>query len=183
MNDPLRLDPAEVRKVPFLASLSTEEARALCAAGEVRQYAQGGTIFRQGDPGQEMFIILEGEVAVELEVPGSGARLLAALQPGTVFGEINFLVGDERTATARSLRDSRLLVFRRDAVDELQGLGRQAALTMVETLARVLALRLSNMNREMADLCGRVARGNPQLAEIVRDSDERRQTLLHAWHY
>ena len=48
----------------------------------------------------------------------------------------------ERTATARTLRDTRVLVFQRDRVDALEGVGRQAASVMCETIARVLALHL-----------------------------------------
>lgn len=177
------LDPADMARIPFLQGLLPAEVEALCSAGRVREFGKGDFVFRQGDEGQELFVIISGEVAIELTLPEGGTRTLAGLQAGTVFGEINFLVGSQRTATARALRDTRLLVFRRDDVESLEGIGRQAAANMMETIARVLALRLANMNREMSALTERLMKDMPGLASVVRDTEEKRQALLHSWDY
>jgi CRP-like cAMP-binding protein len=183
MSQTYPLDPADMGKVPFLQDLLPTEVEALCAAGELRTFKEGEVVFRQGDPGKELYVIIEGEIAIEMSVGGGEARLLAALMSGTIFGEINFLVGSRRTASARALRDTRVLVFRRDSLDQLEGIGRQAATNMMETIARVLALRLSNMNRELAELCETVSRSHPEVSDIIRQSEERRQQLLHEWQF
>jgi CRP-like cAMP-binding protein len=183
MTQSFPLDPADMAKVPFLQDLLPAEVEALCSAGQLRTFSEGETVFRQGDPGNELFVIIDGEIAIELAVPGSTPRLLAALMAGTIFGEISYLTATPRTATARALHESRLLVFQRDGMDRLVGIGRQAATNMMETIARVLALRLASMNRELAEICEKVSESYPAVADILKESDERRQKLLHEWSF
>ena len=91
------------------------------------------------------------------------ALLLLLLAPlaGFPFGEVNFLLRNARTATARAQRDTRCLVFERDAVEALDGIGRQALSNLMETLARVLALRLAHVDGQLASLGRRLAADYP----------------------
>lgn len=178
-----RLEPADMGKVPFLADLLPAEAEALCAAGDLVTHADGEAIFRQGDPGQELYVVIDGEVAIEIDVPGGAPQRLACLAEGTIFGEVNFLLASARTATARANGPTRLLVFRRDRLETLEGIGRQALSNVMETVARVLALRLSNMDRDLAETCARLAQEGSDAGELLRGLSERRQPGLFAWHY
>lgn len=81
-------------------------------ANEVR-YAKGSTIFRQGEPGQEMFVVAEGRVELSLG-SGSHEKVVASLAQGEFFGELSLLSGAPRTANARAIEDSLLLAIDRD---------------------------------------------------------------------
>jgi len=60
----------------------------------------GEKIFKECDPGNQLFIIAEGEVRISRDVPGSGEEALAVLKPGACFGEMAVLDRSERSTDA-----------------------------------------------------------------------------------
>jgi CRP-like cAMP-binding protein len=106
---------------------------------------------------------------------------LATLRQGTVVGEINFLLASQRTADARALRDSRLMVLSNDALDALEGVGKQAVTSLMSTIARVLALRLANMDRELVAFKHRLLESHPETADVADSLTDRRDALMHEW--
>ena len=63
----------------------------------------GGEICRQGEPGDSMFVIVEGTVEAI-----RGEKLLGTMGPGEFFGEISLLHKTPRAATARAVTDCRI---------------------------------------------------------------------------
>lgn len=177
------LETADLKKIPFLSGLDTAEKAALCMAAGVREVSAGEHVFRAGDPGTELYVILDGEVSIEL--PGGGAQPthLASLREGTVFGEINFLLASERTADARALRDCRLMVLDNEDLDALEGVGKQAVTSLMATIARVLALRLANMDKELIGFKARLLESFPEAAAIADGLTSKRDALLHEWSF
>lgn len=175
MSFDVNVDLSELRRVPFLSGLSNVEAEALCQAGELHEADEGVVIVRQGDPGQDVFVILDGEVAIERADGATAVRRVAVLGPGTMFGEINFLIGSARTASVRALRPTRLVFFRRESLESLDGPGRRAATALQDAIARVLALRLSRMNEEMG-------RARAEFENVIQDTNRelREWTAQHS---
>ena len=79
----------------------------------MEQVSAGTTIFRQDEPGEDMFVISGGRVRLTLE-GGGRAEEIAVLQAGDFFGELSLLGGNRRTATAVAVDDCILLRIRRD---------------------------------------------------------------------
>ncbi len=75
----------------------------------VRTYRRGETIFEEGSPGQEMYIIASGTVRVTARKPG-GESLLAVLKPGEFFGEMALVDAAERSGTATAEEDGTRLI-------------------------------------------------------------------------
>ncbi len=69
-------------------------------------YPPGATIVRQGEQGEDFFIILEGEVEVWLEHPSGKQLLVDRLRPGQYFGEAALVGNGLRTATVRAAADT-----------------------------------------------------------------------------
>ena len=78
----------------------------------VREFAAGAVILRQGDPGDECYLVQSGEVEL-FRQEGADERSIAVLQIGDIFGEAALLADAPRDATARAAQPSRLLVLRR----------------------------------------------------------------------
>jgi NADH dehydrogenase len=76
-------------------------------------------IFRQGDRGDRLYVIVEGEVELFQEGPGQTPQRLARLGPGECFGEMALVDDQPRTATARSIAKANLLSVDRHAFREL----------------------------------------------------------------
>ena len=178
-----RLEPADMAKIPFLAGLLPAEVEALCGAGTMHSHPVGGLVFKSGDPGRELCVLIDGEVAIELPVGSGAPRLLATLGAGTVFGEIGYLLGTDRTATARAVRPCRVLAFRRESLESLEGVGRLAATNMMETVARVLALRLSNLDRDLAEICAAISEKHPAARPLLERIDEGHRRVKNEWSF
>ena len=183
MSDSSGLDLADLKKIPFLSGLDTAEKAALCVAAGVREVTAGTHVFRAGDPGTELFVILDGEVSIELSGVGTDPTHLTTLRQGTVFGEINFLLASQRTADARALRDSRLMVLTNEDIDALEGVGKQAMTSLMSTIARILALRLANMDRELLAFKGRLLEAYPDAGALIDSFTSKRDHLLHEWSF
>ena len=78
----------------------------LARLGVLKKYGAREVLFKQGDPGSEMFIILRGKVAVLLDSNNSPPFAIAELGPGDFFGEMSLLEGMPRSATIRALEDT-----------------------------------------------------------------------------
>ena len=78
----------------------------------IRRVAAGSTVVEQGDAGDEMFVILDGVLAIEVD-----GDELAALGPGAVLGERSILEGGRRTATLRAVTPCKLAVAPASSID------------------------------------------------------------------
>jgi hypothetical protein len=104
---------------------------------ELRAFAPGQTILRQGDVGNTMYVVSVGEVLVERWHPGLGTRQLARLGPGEVFGEGAIVREGKRNATIRTLRESQVVALHRDGANRLM----QASPRIAAALAELVAAR------------------------------------------
>ncbi len=79
--------------------------------------AQGDVLFRQGDAGDALYVVVSGEVAVIDD--GPPRTEMTRLGESSFFGEIALVTEEKRTATVEATRPTELLVFKRSAVEEL----------------------------------------------------------------
>jgi CRP-like cAMP-binding protein len=70
-----------------------------------RRYAPGEIVIRQGDVGEEFFLIAQGTATVVTQKPGEPERQLVRLTAGEVFGEMALLTDEPRNATVRAGED------------------------------------------------------------------------------
>jgi len=76
-------------------------------------------IFHQGDRGDRLYIVIDGEVEIVKQVPGDGEQFLGRLGPGGCFGEMALVNDNPRMATARTVTQVNLLSVNQDAFDAL----------------------------------------------------------------
>ncbi|MBM6402135.1 cyclic nucleotide-binding domain-containing protein [Phycicoccus sonneratiae] len=82
------------------------------ATPEVRRLDTGDTLTRQGEPGDELFLVLDGMLAVEVD-----GEEVGQVGPGAVLGERSLLEGGRRTATLRAVTRVSVAVAPRDTID------------------------------------------------------------------
>jgi CRP-like cAMP-binding protein len=108
--------------------------------GEPRTFSSGETIFREGDAADCLYVVQNGEIDITL-----GNRLLKALRPGEIFGEMALIDGAPRSATAVARTDVTLIPVNEQQFVFLVGQLPHFALNVM----RVLAERLRTMNRAL----------------------------------
>ena len=94
-----------IRKAPLFAHCSKRELEQIAQIADEIDLREGKEMTRQGSPGREFFVLLEGDAAVDKD-----GRRINTLGPGDFFGEIALLESVPRTATVRAEGIVRLLV-------------------------------------------------------------------------
>ena len=143
---------AQLAKVPFFDGLTVEALQMIAQVTTEESYAYGTRIFQYGDPGDKLYIVIEGKVRIFREVGGMGEEALAVLGTGEVFGEMSLL--DESTRSAGALAHERctLLVITKDAFDDLLFLHKDLAYEVLWSCVRMLASRLRETNDKLTFL-------------------------------
>ena len=86
-----------LRRVPMLSNLDPEDLQLIAEATEETTYLAGESIYRAGEPGKEMLVIIDGEVVVTTEHDGN-RREVARYGPGQHVGELALLQESVRSA-------------------------------------------------------------------------------------
>ncbi|WPJ94811.1 cyclic nucleotide-binding domain-containing protein [Coraliomargarita algicola] len=126
-----QLESMRVLKVPFLEGADDQLISELATALEPVKFPAGKTIFREGEPGDSLFLIVDGTVRVSSEEE----EIIAELGVGGCFGEGALLEGQVRAATVVAVEELALLQLKRESYEELA------------TKFRKLRYRLSNLHK------------------------------------
>jgi CRP-like cAMP-binding protein len=102
-----------------------------------REYRAGDVLFREGERGEEMYVIQSGLVQI-LKRVGADERPLATLGRGEFLGEMAILNDKPRTATAVVLEDAKCLVIDAATLEQMISSNTEIALRLVKKLARRL---------------------------------------------
>jgi CRP-like cAMP-binding protein len=155
-----------LKSSPLFASLDESAAAALTSSLTEQHVSKGEALFREGEPGDHLYVILEGKVKLGHASTDGRESLLAVLGPGEMFGELSLFDPGLRASTATALTEAR--VFRLGNAQLMPWLaGRpEVAAALLQALAR----RLRRTNEAMADLVfsdvpGRVAKALMELGE------------------
>jgi len=113
-----------------------------------RSYNPGDIIFREGDVGNEMFIIQSGKVKIAKQLKDGVEKTLVILGPGDFFGEMAVIDKDVRSANAVSLESSRLIALD----EEVFEMHMQTNPKIVKKILKNLTSRLREANQQIANL-------------------------------
>ena len=108
------MDAATLRSVPLFASLDSKATAELGEYLTIHDYPRSATIFRNGDPGDAMYLIDVGRVRISITDADGAVVTLAELGAGDFFGEMAMLDGQGRSANATAIDDARLAKLTRD---------------------------------------------------------------------
>jgi CRP/FNR family cyclic AMP-dependent transcriptional regulator len=119
-----------------------------------RAYAPGAMICREGDEGDEMYIIQRGKVRVSKRFAGK-THVISVLEKGDFFGEMAIVNRIQRTATVTAIDEVELLVFDREGLQNMIARNTRIALTIIDKLCR----RLQTAHLKIQHLVKKDARG------------------------
>lgn len=135
-------------QLDLFAGMSEDELEVVKARLERRVYAKGDTVFNEGDPGQQLFVIAKGEASVRIHPAGATRTIrLVTFSPGTVFGEVALLDTEVRSASVLADEELVCYVLEQDAFQQLAASHPAIAVTLLRNLGRELSNRLRRANR------------------------------------
>jgi len=141
------VDLASKRKLFQEQKLSSLEINFLASLSRERQFAPHQQIFREGEPGDEMYVLLEGRVMISKFIPGAGEEALAFLERGDYFGEMALIDNQPRSADARaSDRGAVVLTIPREVLAGILDIHRVSSLHLLRLLCTMVAGRLRELD-------------------------------------
>ena len=174
------MDDDVLRQTPLFSGLDDDAAASLLSSLSETRLRRGETLFREGDTGDRLYVVIEGKMKLGRSSPDGRENLMAVLGPGQMFGELSLFDPGPRSLTATAVTD---VTMKSLGHDELTGW-----LTGYPDVARgllgQLAARLRRTNDVVADLVfsdvpGRVAKALLDLASrFGRKADDG----LHVHH-
>jgi NTE family protein/lysophospholipid hydrolase len=143
--DPLQADALRLLS-SSLACLDPEDLQALAADLEWIQLPSGEMLFDQGDPGNSLFIVVQGRLRAFLDQDGKRIPL-GDVHRGETVGEMAIITGEPRSASVYAIRHATLALLRREAFERFIET-RPAAMLAI---SRVLVQRLRRVNRSATE--------------------------------
>lgn len=103
----------------LLGDLPSDMLSQIVDSVELQRINVGGRLYKQGDAGDSMHILLSGRLQVQVAFDDGSTTILAYPKPGDAVGEMAIFSGEPRAATIVAVRDSTLGVIRREAIDAI----------------------------------------------------------------
>src|SRR5262249_46900216 len=161
------------RRIPYFRALSLEQLAELLKIVRVRPYRKGQMIFRKGDRGEGLFVVLSGRVRTSIASEDGREQVLKVFGPGRTFGEVSVFDDEPQPADATAIADSSIAVVpQAELIAHLKS-HPDAAIEVIRLLASRLRayktmvedLSLRSVTVRVARLLVDRARGIPALVE------------------
>lgn len=113
------ISPDKLRKIKSLSKFTDDELAQFLKFVEVSNCPKGKTLFAEGNPGDSMFLIVEGQLRVFNTKPDGHVVVLRVMEAGDAFGDLAFFHNMKRTASVEAISDSVLIQLNQSALDNL----------------------------------------------------------------
>jgi CRP/FNR family cyclic AMP-dependent transcriptional regulator len=128
--------------VPFFRELTPEELDRIIALGRLVTYPKNALLFTEGDPGEALYIVVDGSVRISKVVPGAKEEAMAFMERGGCFGEMALFDEFPRSATAIAHEECRVLFIEKEAFLDLLRSDPVIARKILWAFCRTLSVRL-----------------------------------------
>ena len=148
-----------VRRAPLFTALDEAAAVSLRASMDTVKIAKGSILFKEGDDGEHLYVIIDGKLKLGTSSGDGRENLLSILGPGEMFGELSLFDPGPRTSTATAVTDAKLLSLGHEKVIPWLKQNPEVSLQLLTRLSQ----RLRRTNEAVGDLVfsdvpGRVAK-------------------------
>jgi len=129
------------------AGLTHDQLLQALAVGETQQVGPAAVIFREGDDGDSMYLVLRGKVAIGKTTQNGEVQLLDHVREGEYFGEMSLIDSEPRSAHAVAENECELRILRRDDLKRLSAISPQILLNLLKGVSD----KLRGMNQQYID--------------------------------
>lgn len=145
-----RIDLQAKRQLFLEQKLSTMEINFLSSLSKEEKLSEGEVIFREGDVGDAMYVVLEGRVMISKSIPGAGEEALAFLERGDYFGEMALIDNKPRSADATAHRGGAVvLAIPREVLDGILRVDKLTSRRLLKILCTLIAGRLRSLDEKL----------------------------------
>jgi len=138
-------------RLPLFQELSLDEISILDQYLGLLELAKGDTVFDEGESGEFVCFVVNGELEVLKKSPGGDSSVITKLGKGQTIGEMALVDELPRSATVRTRSPSSLTVLSRKDFEELAVQSPEIAIKILKYLARSLSLSLRKTSNRLSD--------------------------------
>ncbi len=138
-----------LKKLYLFKDLSAHELEVISGAAETVKYTSGDEVFSQGDPAKGLFIIQVGTVKVHQNADGENVEI-TRVGVGSHFGEMSFLDGEPRSASATVLEPTEIMVVDYDKLSDIMIKNPGIAVHFYRQFSRFLCGRLRITTKDLS---------------------------------
>ena len=142
---------AFLRDVRVFEGFSDPDLAAVADRLRERELRKRQVLFREGDPGDEMFIVRRGTILISKAVTGKVEQVLVRVEPADFFGEMSLFDGSPRSATAQAETDVALLILERESLQAMTETAPRAAAAFFYAMVQVFMERLRRSTQQVAE--------------------------------
>ncbi len=145
------MNPEELKQIAVLRAVDDDALARLAASLEQKDYADGQTVFAEGDPGDSMYFIVRGCIRIEKRAQAASSvhKILAVLEAGDYFGEMALLDQKPRSASAVAAGGTAILRLSKTAFDRMQGESSAAGMGVLFAMIRTSSERIRRLSTQV----------------------------------
>lgn len=174
------MDKELLQQFRWFQNLTEEEAEHAADDVSSRRLKAGEVLFRQGDAGASMFMVLSGTLETQVRMPSGRVHTLSTLEQGSIFGETSLLLEQPRRATCVAKTDAEVCCITHADFEESLRQGEAWAGKFLMSMCRSLARRVCAVD---ADLVGMIEREEERATPRADELDQLRTRLLTDWNF
>jgi CRP/FNR family transcriptional regulator, cyclic AMP receptor protein len=141
-----------IKTVRLFREFHEPELLALTGRLREKRLRKGQVLFREGEQGEELFLVRDGAILVSKAVTGKVEQVLARFGPGDFFGEMSLFDHSPRSATIQAETDCMLLALDRENLNGLIQVNPRAAAAFFHGLVQVFIERLRTSGELVAEI-------------------------------
>lgn len=149
-----QLNTSELLKNVYLFNdLSKPELDRILSLAYDKEFGKEEAVFHEGEIGDALFIVMEGQIRISTMVPGVGEEALAILKPGAYFGEMALIDDFPRSASAIAHEGpvKLLAIYKRD-FKKLMAEDKEMAYKLMSVFIRTLSSRLRETDEKLKSI-------------------------------
>lgn len=141
-----------LQTIPWFLELSESQIEKLARIVAIHHIAKGETLFQEGDAEGNLYILLDGEMSINVKIPGREKLCIFTAEPLDIIGWSSLTpMVRQRTATALVLQDSNYLEFDRDSLMQICEEDPKLGYVIMKRISNVVASRLLTTRIQLMD--------------------------------
>lgn len=141
-------------QIQFLQDIAPERLEQIADIARIRDYNETDTVFREGDPAENIYLVVSGIVSLEVCAAGSGCKQILTLGPGDLLGWSALLKQSRYTARARTPQSARLVEINVAQLMAMCEKDPRFGYDLMRLTALALANRLSATRMQLVNVYG-----------------------------
>lgn len=141
-----------LRSMKSLHGMENQHLKKLAALAGEQKFAANQIIYRQGDPGEAIYFIEEGEVVIEMNLPEGGQATMSTVGPGQLFGWSALFPPRRKQANARAVQPTRVIAINAARLREAFQADYTLENAIIQRVTEVIADRLASARHQLMQM-------------------------------